>query len=148
MTRKTFYFEFTVGVFLLIGIACLAYLSIRLARKDLFSRSGYQVYALFSNISGLSSGSSVEIAGVEIGRVKSIALDDYNALIIMVLDHQIQLQSDVIASIKTKGLFGEKFVEIVPGAEEEFIPPDGRIRYTEPAMDIESLISKFVHGGL
>ncbi len=146
MKTKPLYLEFTVGVFLLLGVLCLAYLSVKLAKKEIFNPDGYTVHALFTNISGLSTGAPVEIAGVEIGHVKKITLDDYEAYVLMVIKDNIQLQTDVIASIKTKGLFGEKYVEIMPGGNEEFIKLNGKIRYTEPAMDIEGLISKFVHG--
>lgn len=146
MKTKPLTLEFTVGVFILIGFLCLGYLSIRLAKKEIFDTGKYTVHAFFSNIGGLSPGAPVEIAGVEIGRVKNITLDDYDAHVLMVIQEEIQLQMDVIASIKTKGLFGEKFVEIVPGGDEVYIEENGKIRNTEPAMDFEGLISKFIHG--
>ena len=146
MKTKSLTLEFTVGVFILLGVLSLSYLSIRLAKKEFFDTGSYTVHAFFSNISGLSTGAPVEIAGVEVGRVKNITLDDYDAHVQIVIQEEIQLQMDVIASIKTKGLFGEKYVEIVPGGDEAFIEKNGKIRNTEPAMDIEGLISKFIHG--
>ena len=86
------------------------------------------------------------VAGVEVGRVKKITLDDYDAHVQIIIQEEIQLQMDVIASIKSKGFFGEKFVEIVPGGDEEIIEENGKIRNTEPAVDFEGLISKFIHG--
>lgn len=148
MKKRTLYLEFSVGVFLLLGIACLGYLSVRLAGEDLFTSGGYAVNAEFSNISGLNTGAPVEIAGVEVGHVESISLQDYYAHVRMILDEKIELQTDVIASIKTKGLFGEKYIDLTPGAEEEIIAPEGKIVNTEPAFDLTSLIAKFVHGGL
>ncbi len=146
MKTKQLYLEFSVGLFMAIGLAAIGYLSVKLAKKDFFDTSGYQVYALFSNVGGLSGGAPVEIAGVQIGRVKTITLDDYDAKVLMIMDEGVELQEDAIASIKTKGLFGEKFVEIVPGGVEDIIQPGGKILETEPAMDFEGLISKFVHG--
>ncbi len=140
--------ELVVGAFLSLGILCLAYLSIKVARHDFFNTSGYEVQAIFSNCSGLKAGSSVMIAGVEIGRVKKISLQDYEARVQMMIQDQIALQKDVIASIKTKGLIGEKYVEVTPGGAEEKLRPGGVIHDTEPAMDIEGLISKYVHGNL
>jgi phospholipid/cholesterol/gamma-HCH transport system substrate-binding protein len=140
--------EFIVGVFLAVGIASLAYLSIRVARKDFFNAGGYEVQAVFANCNGVRSGSPVMIAGVEIGRVKQIALQEYEAKIKMVIHSEVALQKDSIASIKTKGLIGEKYIELTPGAADEKIKPGGTIRDTEPAMDLEGLISKFVHGNL
>ena len=97
---------------------------------------------------GLRPGSPVAIAGVEVGRIKSIALEDYEAKITLSIHKDVALQKDAIASIKTKGLIGEKFIEITPGAEDDIIAPGGRLINTEPAMDIESLISKFIQGNI
>ena len=145
---KPSYLEFFVGVFLAIGIACLAYLSIKVARQEFFSPQGYEVRAVFSNCSGLRTGAQVMIAGVEIGRVKDISLKDYQARVQMLIQPGLVLQKDAIASIKTKGLIGEKYIEVTPGGAEEVVEPGGLLRDTEPAMDIEGLISKYVHGSL
>ncbi len=145
---KRSYLEFFVGLFLALGVACLAYLSIRVARYDFFNAGGYEIRALFSNCSGLRPGSQVMIAGVEVGRVKSISLQEYEASVTMTIQPGVVLQQDVIASIKSKGLIGEKFIEITPGAAEEKIAAGGVIRDTEPSMDIEGLLSKYVHGNL
>lgn len=142
------YLEFSVGVFLLLGIASMAYLSIRVARQDFWNDRGYEVRAVFSNCSGLRPGSSVMIAGVEVGRVKAIQLQDYEAAVRLAIHPGVVLQKDVIASIKTKGLIGEKYVELTPGGAEEKIGEGGVIHDTEPAMDMEGLISKYVHGNL
>ena len=88
------------------------------------------------------------IAGVEIGRVEKVDLDDYEARVSLIIQRGIVLQKDVIASIKTKGLIGEKYIEITPGASDSSISQGGSIRDTEPALDIEGLIAKFVQGNL
>lgn len=88
----------------------------------------------------------MEIAGVEVGRVESITLADYQARVTMRLQSGVTLQEDSIASIKTKGLIGEKFVRINPGGSERLIPPNGRIREVEPPVDLEELISKYIFG--
>jgi phospholipid/cholesterol/gamma-HCH transport system substrate-binding protein len=138
--------EFTVGLFLIAGIICLGYLSIKLGRMEVLGGEGYDVYALFSNSGGLKKGSSVMIAGVEVGRIKNISLEDYQARVVMNVAEGIKIQEDAIASIKTRGLIGEKFVEITPGAAEKMVPPGGRIRETQPPIDFEDLISKYVFG--
>ena len=138
--------EFTVGLFLIAGIICLGYLSIKLGRMEVLGGEGYDVYALFSNSGGLKKGSSVMIAGVEVGRIKSISLDDYQAKVVMNIAEGIKIQEDAIASIKTRGLIGETFVEITPGASEKIVPSGGRIRETQPPIDFEELISKYVFG--
>jgi phospholipid/cholesterol/gamma-HCH transport system substrate-binding protein len=148
MNNKKLSIEFTVGLFMLLGFGCLAYLSIGLARKDFSDTDGYAVRALFSNVGGLAPGASVEIAGVPVGRVKEIALKDYDAEVILTVRKDIRLQTDTIASVKTNGLFGERFVEITPGADDSLIEPGGKIFLTEPAMNFEVLISKFIHGNV
>lgn len=145
---KKAYLEFTVGLFLAIGIGCLAWLSIELARKEFFASKGYEVQAAFSNGSGLRRGTSVVIAGVEIGRVESVWLADYEAKVRMMLQPGVVLPSDTIASIKTKGLIGEKYIELTPGASDKTIKPGGVIRETQPAMDLEALIGKYIQGNL
>jgi phospholipid/cholesterol/gamma-HCH transport system substrate-binding protein len=145
---KNGYLEFIVGLFLAIGIACLAWLSIKVARREFFARNGYEVQAAFSNGGGLRRGTPVVIAGVEIGRVENVGLDDYEAKVRMLIQRGVVLQNDTIASVKTKGLIGEKYIELAPGASEKTIKPGGVIRETQPAMDLEALIGKYVQGNL
>lgn len=143
---KKFDLELAVGFFMIIGIICLGYLSIKLGKMEVFGDEGYEIHAIFSNSGGLKSGSSVVIAGVEVGRVKRVVLDDYQAKIFLNLPLNLKIQEDAIASIKTKGLIGEKYVEITPGGADELIKPGGRIRDTQSAIDFEELISNYVFG--
>jgi phospholipid/cholesterol/gamma-HCH transport system substrate-binding protein len=78
--------------------------------------------------------------------VNTIRLENYQALVEIVINRHVQLQEDSIASIKTKGLIGDKFIQITPGASDKLIPNRGKIRETESAVDIESVISKYVFG--
>jgi phospholipid/cholesterol/gamma-HCH transport system substrate-binding protein len=135
-----------VGLFVLLGVLALGYLSVKLGRVSLLGAGGYLVFAEFPSVGGLKAGSTVEIAGVEIGRVESIRLKDYEALVTLRIESGIKLQEDSIASIKTKGLIGEKFIRISPGASEKLIKPNGRIREVEAPVDLEELISKYVFG--
>ena len=143
---KKFDLEVAVGLFIIAGILCLGYLSIKLGNLEIVGKKGYDVYGVFSNVGGLKVGSSVEIAGVNVGRVTNIALDDYQAHVILNFSKNLKIQEDAIASVKTRGLIGEKYIEITPGGAEEIIQPGGRIRETMPPIDIEQLISKFVFG--
>jgi phospholipid/cholesterol/gamma-HCH transport system substrate-binding protein len=143
---KRFDIELAVGLFMIAGIICLGYLSIKLGRMEILGSKGYEVYAFFSNSGGLKTGSSVVIAGVDVGRVKDITLEDYQARVVLDFQQGVIIQEDAIASIKTKGLIGEKYIEITPGGSEKIIPPGGRIRDTQPAVDLEELISNFVFG--
>jgi phospholipid/cholesterol/gamma-HCH transport system substrate-binding protein len=135
-----------VGVFLVLGILALAYLSVKLGRVSFLGAGGYIVTVDFPSVGGLKPGSSVEIAGVEIGRVESIGLADYQARVVLRLQGDVKLQEDSIASIKTKGLIGEKFVRISPGGSDKVIPPNGRIREVEAPVDFEELLSKYIFG--
>jgi len=138
--------EIAVGLFMLAGVLALGYLSIRLGQVEFFGARGYTVYADFPTVGGLKSGASVEIAGVPVGRVDSIRLQDYQARVAIHVDQGIQLQSDAIVSIKTKGLIGEKFVQISAGGSEKLVGPGGRLSEVEAPVDIEELISKYVFG--
>jgi len=143
---KKFDIQMSVGLFLIAGIVCLGYLSVKLGGMEVLGNKGYEVYALFSNSGGLKVGSSISIAGVDVGRVRSIDLEDYQARIVLNLSEDVKIQEDAIASIKTKGLIGEKYIAITPGASEKWVDPGGRIRETQPAVDFEELISNFVFG--
>jgi phospholipid/cholesterol/gamma-HCH transport system substrate-binding protein len=138
--------EIAVGVFMLAGLLALGYLSIRLGQVDLFGARGYDVFADFPTVGGLKTGSVVEIAGVRVGRVESISLKDFQARVAMHIEQGVPIQSDAIASIKTKGLIGEKFVQISPGGSEKLVGNGGRLTEVEAPVDIEELISKFIHG--
>jgi phospholipid/cholesterol/gamma-HCH transport system substrate-binding protein len=143
---KKFDIELAVGLFILAGIVCLGYLTIRLGKMEMIGGKGYDVYAVFSNSGGLKAGSGILIAGVDVGQVKSVTLENYQARVVMNLSSTVKIQEDAIASIKTKGLIGEKYIEITPGGSEKTIPPGGKIRETQPAVDLEELISKYVFG--
>jgi phospholipid/cholesterol/gamma-HCH transport system substrate-binding protein len=138
--------EVSVGVFVLAGMIALGYLSIKLGKLEVLGGSGYQVVAEFENIGGLKTGSAVEIAGVEVGRITNISLKDYQALVRIQMNPGVKLQEDSIASVRTKGLIGEKYLQITPGGSDKIIKPGGRIRDTESAIDFEQLISNYIFG--
>lgn len=144
MRRSTL--DITVGVFVLIGLLALGWLSIRLGRVDLFGGHGYRVTADFPSVGGLKAGSAIEIAGVEVGRVDQIILADYQARVVMSIKKGVRLSDDTIASIKTKGLIGEKYVRLSPGGSERVLATGGRITEVEPPIDVEELISKYIFG--
>lgn len=145
---RKFDLELGVGLFMIIGILALGYLSVRLAKMEVIGQKGYDLEAVFSNSGGLKTGASVVIAGVEVGRVKSIKLDNYQALISIHLPSGLKIQDDSIATIKTKGLIGEKYIEITPGGSDEILKPGQKIRDTQPPIDLEQLISSYVFGKL
>ena len=138
--------ELSVGIFVLIGLACLAYLAVHLGKMEVFGK-GYQVSASFDNISGLKTGAAVEVAGVEVGRVENITVTpDNRAKLQLSINHDIILKEDAIASIRTKGIIGDKYIKLSPGYAEKAIPPGGKIRETESAMEWEEIIAQYIHG--
>ncbi|MHB8067750.1 MAG: outer membrane lipid asymmetry maintenance protein MlaD [Desulfobaccales bacterium] len=138
--------ELAVGIFMLAGLACLAYLAVHLGKMELFGH-GYQVAADFDNISGLKAGAAVEIAGVGVGRVESINLTSGDrAQLVFRLEPGIKLYEDAIASIRTKGIIGDKFIKLSPGSSGNLIANGGKIRDTESGVEWEELIAKFIHG--
>jgi phospholipid/cholesterol/gamma-HCH transport system substrate-binding protein len=142
--------EMVVGVFVLIGLVCVAYLTIKLGKMEWMGENHYLLSARFDSVSGLRPGAGVEMAGVQIGQVDSINLDveTMQALIQLKIQKQIQLSNDVIASVKTAGLIGDKYINIIPGGSEMMLKPGDTIIDTESALDIEELISKYVFGSV
>ena len=140
--------EVVVGVFVLVGIVCLGYLSIKLGKLELIGGDVYEVVAQFNTASGLKAGSSVEIAGVEVGRVRAITLNDDRAAVTLAVDKKVKLYTDTIASIKTRGIIGEKFLALSPGGGGDPLKPGDTIRDTESGLDLEELVSQYVHGNV
>ncbi len=138
--------ELIVGVFVLIGLACLGYLSIKLGKLEVIGGNNYLVDAEFTSASGLKAGASVEIAGVEVGRVKQIGLNNDRALVTLAIRDGIKLYSDTIASIKTRGIIGDKYLALSIGGGGDPLKPGDKIRDTEAGLDLEELVSQYVHG--
>jgi phospholipid/cholesterol/gamma-HCH transport system substrate-binding protein len=138
--------ELVVGVFVLLGLACLAYLAVHLGKMEIYGE-GYNIYANFNNASGLKTGAAVEVAGVEVGRVAAIQITpQYQARVSMKLQPGVKIHNDAIASIRTKGIIGDKFVKLSPGNSGKIIPPGGTIIDTESGIDLEEVISSYIHG--
>jgi phospholipid/cholesterol/gamma-HCH transport system substrate-binding protein len=136
--------ELIVGLFVIAALVCLVYFSVRIGRLGAPGSAGYELRALFSNVGSLRKGADVVIAGVTIGRVKRITLDNYQAHVVIAIDRETPIQEDAIASIKTRGLLGETFLEIAPGGSDVILKPGELIRETEPLIDLNSLIAKYV----
>ena len=143
---KKFDVEIAVGIFVFCGILCLGYISVKLGKINLIGDHYYPVNAVFSTVKGLKKDTVVEIAGVEVGKVADIKLIDYEAVVTLRIRNDIELQEDAIASIRTKGLMGEKYVEITPGGSDRLLQPGDTLHETEPPIDLEKLIGHFVFG--
>jgi len=142
--------EMAVGIFVLIGMACIGYLAIRLGKMEIIGGEHYRVQARFQSISGLKVGSEVEMAGVPIGKVEAIALDKERqvAVVTLKIQQSVVLTEDVIASVKTAGLIGDKFIKLSPGVSDTILKPGDMITQTESALDIEELIKKYMFGSV
>jgi phospholipid/cholesterol/gamma-HCH transport system substrate-binding protein len=141
-----------VGIFMLVGLACLAWLTVKLGKMEFVSRQGFELSARFDSVSGLRVGADVEIAGVPVGRVVNIFLDAdplrTQAVVRLRLDRDFQLSEDSIASIKTSGLIGDKYVNLSRGGSEKTLGAGDMLLETESAVDLESLIGKYAFGGV
>ena len=149
-TVMTFAKESIVGVFVVLGLVCVSYLTIKLGRMEVFDSSGYTVTARFSSVTGLRTGANVEIAGVPVGRVTSIRLDPqtFMADVDLRINDGVNLSDDVVASVKTSGLIGDKYISLAPGGSDTPLKNGDTITDTEPTLDLEALIGKVVFGGV
>lgn len=144
--------ETAVGIFVLLGLLCLSYLTIKLGKMELFSQKGFELSARFDSASGLRTGADVELAGVPVGRVTAIHLDPdpmrTQAIVDLKLNENLHLSDDSMASIKTSGLIGDKYISLSRGGSEKELKSGDTITETESPMDLESLISKYALGGV
>jgi phospholipid/cholesterol/gamma-HCH transport system substrate-binding protein len=141
--------ELSVGAFVLLGIAAIVWFAMQAGAGVAIGGSTYEVNARFANVGGLRPGNQVFIAGVPVGRVEKIDLNSqYAAIVHMNVREDVRLPSDTIASVKTSGLIGDKFIALAPGADSRNLAPGGMITDTESAMDLESLIRRFAFGNV
>ena len=141
--------EIEVATFLVIGFLCLGYISIKLGKAEPLGDDYYHVSAQFDSVAGLKPGASVEIAGVDVGKVVRITLDpanDSEALVYLKIRKNVKITDDVIASIRTSGIIGDKFVSLSPGGSNRFLSNNGKIQETESSVDIMALIGKYLDG--
>lgn len=141
--------EISVGFFVLIGILCVGYLTIKLGKMELLGDNHYSIYANFNSATGLKEGANVEMAGVRIGQVENVSLlpNIKIAQVKLKIEKHISLSTDVIASVKTAGLLGDRYLSLTPGGSDEQLQAGDSIEETESALDIEDLISKYVFSG-
>jgi phospholipid/cholesterol/gamma-HCH transport system substrate-binding protein len=141
--------ELSAGTFVLLGIAAIVWFAVQAGAGVAIGGSTYEVNARFTNIGGLKPGSQVLIAGVPIGHVEKIDLDSqYAAIVHLNVKQDVHLPSDTIASIKTSGLLGDKYIALAPGADSRNLSPGSTITDTESAVDLESIISRFAFGNV
>jgi len=138
--------DLIVGLFVVVGLGAIGYLSIQVGGVTYDGRGGLVLYATFDEIGGLKPRAPVSVAGVTVGSVQSIELDELlRARVKLEVDEGLELSTDTSAAIRTSGLLGDQFVALEPGGELENLQSGEEIAYTESALSIERLIGRFVH---
>lgn len=145
---KKYSMETTVGIFVVICLLSVAYLTLKLGEVSFLGDNSYSVFAKFTSVSGLKVGSPVEMLGIEIGRVAGFTMDqkDQVAVAELKVGNEVKIYDDAIASIKSAGLLGDKYVNIDAGGGGDLLEPGGIISETEPPVDFMELISKYAFG--
>ena len=135
-----------VGLFVLLGLAAMAYLSVQLGGATYSGPGGFELVATFDDVGGLSVRAPAMISGVKVGKVTDIQLDEMlRARVVLDLDESLELPVDTSASIRTQGLLGDQFLSLEPGAEDALLTAGEEIAFTDSALNIESLIGTLVH---
>jgi len=145
---KKYAMETTVGIFLVFGLLCIGYMTVKLGHVSLLGDNTYSLFARFTTVSGLRAGSPVDMLGIEVGRVGRLTMDqkDQKAVVEIKIQKDIKVYDDAIVSIKTEGLIGDMFLSIDPGGAGKLLGPGGTITETRAAVDIVDLIGKYAFG--
>jgi phospholipid/cholesterol/gamma-HCH transport system substrate-binding protein len=139
--------QLIVGIFALLGLAALAFLSLSLGRVELLPAPGYTLYANFDTIAGLKSGDQVQIAGVKVGKVAGVSLEDNRAHVTLRIDEGVKIDNEAFAAVKSTGIIGDKFVSIQLGPGEQTLADGNTIRHTQSAVVLEDLIGQLINNG-
>ena len=145
---KKYAMETTVGIFIVFGLVCIGYMTVKLGHVSLLGDDAYSLFARFTTVSGLRAGSPVDMLGMEVGRLGRLTMDqkDQKVVVEIRIQKEIKVYDDAIASIKTGGLIGDMFLSIEPGGAGKLLGPGGTITETQPAVDIVDLIGKYAFG--
>ncbi len=140
--------EMVVGLFMILGFAAFVYLALQLGEVPFLTRGKtYTLKAEFDNVAGVKNGASVQISGVDVGEVVGISLGKMDAAILTLqISNKIKVPIDSMASVKSQGIIGDKYIQLSIGGDTKLFKPGGVIKDTESSVDIESLISKFAFG--
>jgi phospholipid/cholesterol/gamma-HCH transport system substrate-binding protein len=145
---KKYSMETMVGIFVVIGLICVGYMAVKLGKVTLFGEDTYPLFARFPTVSGLRVGSSVDIFGIEVGRVTALSIDADRqmAQVTMSIRKGMKIYDDGSATVKSSGLIGDKYIKIDPGGAGEVLKTGGVITQTSVPADIEDLIGKVAFG--
>jgi phospholipid/cholesterol/gamma-HCH transport system substrate-binding protein len=141
--------DFIVGLFVVAGLAAIAYLSVQVGGLSYTGPGGLRLVGSFDEVGGLTERAPVTIAGVKVGTVQSIELDeDLRARVSIDVDAALELPVDTAAGIRTAGLLGDQFIALEPGAEDLMLQNGDEFEFTESAINLDKLIGAVVHGGI
>jgi len=145
---KKYSIETAVGIFVVIGLICVGYMTVKLGKVSLFGDNTYPLYARFVSVSGLRVGSSVAVYGIQVGGVTSLGIDSARqmAVVGMRISKETKVFDDAAATIKSSGLIGDKYVNIDPGGAGDVLKPQGVITQTSVPADVQDLIGKYAFG--
>jgi phospholipid/cholesterol/gamma-HCH transport system substrate-binding protein len=145
---KKYSMETVVGIFVVVGLLCITYMTVKLGNVGFLGDNSYTLYARFNKVTGLRVGNPVDMLGLEVGKVAAFNLDqkDLVAIVELKINDGIKIYDDAIASIKTEGLIGDKYVSLDPGGGGDLLKPGGTIIDTQSPIDLGDLISKYAFG--
>src|SRR4030065_511337 len=145
---KKYAMETTVGIFLVFGLLCIGYMTVKLGHVSLLGDNAYSLFARFTTVSGLRAGSPVNVLGIEVGRVGRLTMDqkDQRAVVEIRIQSDIKVYDDAIASIKTEGLIGDIYLNNEPVGSGQLLDHGGTLTETQPAVDMVDLIGKYAFG--
>ena len=145
---KKYKIETIVGIFVFLGLLCIGYMTVKLGKVSFFGDDSYPIIAKFVSVTGLRDGNPVNILGIEVGQVQRITMDQENqkAVVELKIKKGIKIYDDAIASIKTEGLMGDKYISIDPGGSGSLLGPRGTITETQAPVDILDLVGKYAFG--
>ena len=145
---KKYAMETIVGIFIVFGLLCIGFMTLKLGHVSLLGDNSYSLFARFTSVTGLRAGSPVYMLGIEVGRVEQLKMDQENqkALVEVRIQNGVKIYDDAIASIKTEGLIGDKYLSIDPGGGGTPLASGGTITETQPAVDVTDLIGKYAFG--
>jgi len=140
--------EMTVGVFVFLGLLSIGWMALQLGKVGGIGQSGYVLTATFRDVGGVRKGSDIMMAGVVIGRVDEVELlKNSKALAKLRINDGVEIAEDAFASVRTKGIIGDRYIRITQGIEDTHLKSGDEIEETEDAINIEDLVSKYIFSG-
>jgi phospholipid/cholesterol/gamma-HCH transport system substrate-binding protein len=145
---KKYTIETVVGIFVVFGLICIGYMTVKLGHVSFLGDDSYALIARFTSVTGLRVGNPVNVLGIQVGRVEQINMDQESqkAIVEIKIKKGIKIYDDAIASIKSEGLIGDSYLSIDPGGGGELLGPLGIITETQAPVDIIELVSKYAFG--